>query len=138
MDNVLPTPVKRRVALALACAVITTGAAVIASVSPASAHSATIVASVECAEDGSYVVSYTASAWPGDGTDASRTNPDILIGAVVDGVASPVGSGAFNLGNGFQFSGQFTAPATTTSIQVGVLVNGTWGNGTAGGQTDKT
>ena len=139
MDNVLPTHVKRRVAAALACAIITTGAAVLVSVAPASAHSATIDASVACAEDGSYVVSYTATAWPGDGTDGSRTNPDILISATLNGGASTqVGSGAFDAGNGFQFSGQFTAPSTTTAIQVGLLVNGTWGNGSAGGQQDQT
>jgi hypothetical protein len=134
----LPVRVRRRVVPALACAVIATGVAVVASVAPASAHHADIVASVVCAEDGSYVVSYTATAWSGP-TNESRTNPDVIISAALNGGApTQVGSGAFNLANGFQFTGQFSAPASTTTVQVIVLANGEWGNGFDGGQQAMT
>jgi hypothetical protein len=70
----------------------------------ASAHHSEISASVAC--DGT--VSWTAKSWS---TGAEGTNPDIRVTKTVNSVTTPVGQGAFNNANNYQFSGTFAWPA---------------------------
>lgn len=123
---------KRR-ALFGAVATSLASAALFLTATPASAHSLAISAEATCAEGGGYLITYSASAWAGDGTDASRTNPSITIGAVVNGFGSDVDSGAFAAPT-FSFSGQFVVPATTTTLSVTAFAAAPWGNGFPGTQ----
>jgi hypothetical protein len=111
---------------------------VLLTASPAFAHHPEIAASAACADDGGFLIDFTATAWANDDT-LSRTNPDVRVSAIVNGGApSEVAQGAFNDGNGFSFSGQFSLPATTTSLEVTATTVGEWGNGFEGGQTTST
>jgi hypothetical protein len=112
-------------------------AALVLTASPASAHDLSVSATATCAEGGGYLVSYTATAWAGDGTDASRTNPNVIIGAVVNGFGSDVDSGAFTAPS-FSFSDQFVVPATTTTLTVTSFAAAPWGDGFTGTQFAST
>lgn len=128
MNLVGSSRAKRRAFFAVTTmALATAGIAVTSGV--ASAHHAEITASAACAEGGGWTVSYTSTAWAGDGSEASRTNPDIAIEASVDGgAASQVGSGAFNAANSFTFGGTFHVDEPASSVDVTARVLGTWGN----------
>ena len=104
---------------------------------PAFAHHPEISARAVCAVDGSYLVSYTATAWQSD-DPSSRTNPDVRISVVVgDAAAVEKDRGAF-VAPDFSFSGQFTVPSTATSVVVTAFTAAPWGNGFPGGQTTST
>ncbi len=91
------------------------------------AHHADVTADMDC--DG--LVTYTVTAWEGE-TDEERTNPDIGVWVQVDDgefVEQP--SGAFNVGNGFQFSGTYSAPGAA-SVTVKAEAQANWANGATG------
>ena len=123
-----------RIALFIAGAVLAVVGAVISTTGTASAHHAEVVATVAC----NGTVNWTATAWiPPDGNPVERENPDVIVYYQHNGVGThhAVGSGAFNAGNGYSFSGQFAYPAGIDVIFVTVEVVGTWGNGQPGGST---
>ena len=88
----------------------------------ASAHHSNIEASVTC--DGT--VSWTAKSWS---TGAQGTNADIRVTKTVGTTTTPIGQGAFNNANNYQFSGTFAWTTGATSITVTSKPNAAWGNG---------
>lgn len=133
MERVTSTA-RRRSALTAAFGLVASGA-VLLTASPAFAHHPEIAATAACADDGGFVISFTSTAWATDDAQA-RENSDVLISAIVDGGApTDITHGAYNAGNNYSFSGQFTLPATTTSLEVTATTLASWGNGTDGGQT---
>src|SRR6185369_9217439 len=109
--------------------------AALALVHAAFAHHPVLAGSFSC--DG--VVSYTATAWDtSSGLPDSRTNGDIRIyynqlnGSDVTPVQ--IGSGAFNQGNSFSFSGTFDLQSSlstfVSSVRLTVVDAGPWANGT--------
>ncbi|MGH9139179.1 MAG: hypothetical protein ACRD0G_19395 [Acidimicrobiales bacterium] len=135
MNTVSRTRAKRRIIVALAGAALAATTAVVAD-GVASAHNSIIVGSASCTDNGDYLVDFTATAWAGDGTPESRTNSDISVFAIIDGSDTLVAGGSYSESNGFTFSGQFVAPAATTSLQLLAIANADWGNGFRGGQHD--
>ncbi|MDP2291952.1 MAG: LPXTG cell wall anchor domain-containing protein [Actinomycetota bacterium] len=99
----------------------------------ASAHHADLTASVTCER----IVTWSTQAWDGWGDPVYRTNPDVRVyyqrGS--DAGTVPLLNGAFNAGNGYSLSGQFTFPDGENYIIVWVATLGTWGDGGGGGQT---
>ena len=95
----------------------------------AAAHTPSVNASISCTG----LISFTVT-----GTNASGTalnNPD--IGVYVDGVK--VFDGAFTTANGRSFSGTYqVTDFSQATFTVSTQALGTWGDGTAGGQTDST
>lgn len=106
------------------------GIAAMAIVPSAFAHHGRIGGSMTCQG----LVSYTASAWQTSSTLARTHNDVRLFVTQSNGAAvSPpqqVGSGKFNAGNDFSFSGTFTVPAGVSSVKLTVVEFGNWGNGT--------
>lgn len=99
----------------------------------ASAHHADLTASVTCDR----IVTWSTEAWDGWGDPVARTNPDVRVyyqrGS--DQGVVPLLNGAFNAGNGYSLSGQFTFPDGEDYVIVWVATLGTWGNDGGGGQT---
>lgn len=103
----------------------------------ASAHHPEITASVDCTA----TVSFTSTAWAGDGTAASRRNADIAVTLqIVSGTGTVPAAihGAYTTANNYQFSGTFTWPVGANSITVKATAIAKWGNGTAAGDTRTT
>ncbi|WP_426245655.1 hypothetical protein [Nocardioides sp. LHG3406-4] len=96
---------------------------------PASAHHPEITASVDCAGK----VSFTARAWEGDGTDASRTNTKVVVSNSVNG---SVVTGEFKRKD-FSFPGTFDIGSAKSAVITVKAVNN-WGNGAGGGQVAQT
>jgi hypothetical protein len=99
-------------------------------VSAAYAHHPNIeIAGVRC--DGtSYVVSYKSTSWT-IGDSGTHLNIDILVNG------SLVATGQYTAANGYQFSGEFTAP-NSGLLSVTAFADGWWGalqNVNAGGQS---
>lgn len=112
-------------------------AVVVLTAGPASAHHPEISASARCAADGSYVIDYTSTAWFNSVPDG-RGNADIRISVAVNGGAPvQVGAGAY-VAPTFAFSGQFSVPASATSVVVTAYAAGNWDNGALGGQITST
>jgi hypothetical protein len=120
---------------AVATMLVATG--LVLGASPASAHHPEITADASCAQGGGFLIDYTATAWL-DADPLARTHTNVQITATVNGVTSSVGSGEFNAGNGFSFSGQFTVPDTATSVVVTATSIGPWGNGFGGDESRST
>src|SRR5690606_15671631 len=102
----------------------------------AGAHHANISARSTCA-DGTYTISWTASSWTSVSSSSGR-NPDVRVDYRIGsrGGWTALQNGAFTQHNGGSFSGSFTLPGSTTgTVNVRVSVHGTWGSGSAGGQT---
>ncbi len=103
------------------------------------AHHPEITANQTCV-DRKVMISYESVSWKTDGTPGSA-HPDIRIEVRVDGAGSwtEVGSGAFNSGNNYRFSGNFDAePYWGHSIEVRARSVGPWDNGVGGGETRVT
>ncbi len=105
--------------------------AALAIVPSAFAHHGRISASMDCQG----VVAYTASAWQ-TGNVAAKTHNDVRVSVVQSNgsavnPAQQVGSGQFNSGNGFAFSGAFTVPTGVNSVRLVVKEIGPWANGSA-------
>jgi hypothetical protein len=103
------------------------------------AHHGRISGGMDCAG----TVTFTASAWQTSSVLA-RTHNDVRVYVVrVNDVPVPsqqVGSGQFNLANGFSFSGSFSVPSTTSSVKLLVKEIGSWANGvpSSGGTNDES
>jgi hypothetical protein len=92
---------------------------------PADAHHPEITASVDCVEKGTRI-QFEATAWVYDGDQDRRHNNDVRV--TVDG--TEVGSGSFNSGNGYFFSGSFdAAPYFGETIEIVVTAVARWGVG---------
>ncbi|MDH3538859.1 MAG: hypothetical protein OEP52_02590 [Acidimicrobiia bacterium] len=91
----------------------------------ASAHHPEITATPDCMlADGSWYLSYTASAWTtGTTDDASRTNTDVRI--YVNDVE--MDSGEFNVANGFTFGNTLLVPSGIASATVKAVAVVRWG-----------
>ncbi|HST17994.1 MAG TPA: hypothetical protein VLK36_10015 [Gaiellaceae bacterium] len=95
------------------------------------AHHPVITASLSC--DG--VVSYTATAWATtSGLPGSRTDTDVRVyeTKVNGGALTPavqVGSGAFNSGNSYTFTGTFTVGVTVNTVTLNAKEIANWGDG---------
>ncbi|HQZ35062.1 MAG TPA: LPXTG cell wall anchor domain-containing protein [Ilumatobacteraceae bacterium] len=103
----------------------------------ASAHHPDITASAACTG----VVSWTSTAWAGDGTANSRRNSDIEVKLTIvggSGTAPAAVHGAYTTANGYSFSGTFTWPTGATGIQVTATAKAKWGNNTAAGDSRTT
>lgn len=107
------------------------------------AHHAVLTASFSC--DG--VVSYTATAWSTTVfVPASRTNTDVRVfetetnGTALN-PAVQVGSGAFDSGNNFSFSGSFTVGSSVDTVTLNAKEFANWGDGagsSGGGNVEST
>ncbi len=103
------------------------------------AHHPEISADQVCA-DGSVTIAYESVSWKTDGTSGSAHN-DIRIEIQVNGSGPwiEVGSGSYNAGNSYRFSGSFDADAYAgDSIVVRARAVGPWTNGQGGGETRST
>ena len=103
------------------------------------AHHPEISANEVCAEGG-LAIAYESISWRTDGGSGSAHN-DIRIEVRVNG-AGPwvqVGSGAYNAGNNYRFSGSFDGvPYDGQNIVVRARAVGPWINGEGGGETRST
>ncbi|MEY4173623.1 MAG: hypothetical protein RI900_788, partial [Actinomycetota bacterium] len=75
--------------------------------------------------------------WRADasGDDEKGSNPDIRVTRRVDGGApEEVGEGSFSKANDHEFSGSFEWPEGADTIQLSVVPQGTWGNGSTSKQ----
>jgi len=103
----------------------------------ASAHHPDITASAACTG----VVSWTSTAWAGDGTVGSRTNSNIAVTLNIvsgSGTAPVAVNGAYTTANGYTFSGTFTWPTGATGITVTAKAMAKWGNNAAAGDARTT
>lgn len=103
----------------------------------ASAHHPDITASAACTG----VISWTSTAWAGDGTANSRKNADIEVKLTIvggSGTAPAAVHGAYTTANGYSFSGTFTWPTGATSIKVTATAIAKWGNNSAAGDSRTT
>ena len=93
----------------------------------ASAHHATVSASLDC----NGVITYTVQSWEGHTSDNGGVNTNVYLQDSL-GNTFPVPHGAFNDADNYQFSGTFTIPTNVTSDTL-TPVTGTWGDGESGG-----
>jgi hypothetical protein len=103
----------------------------------ASAHHPDITGSVDCTA----TISFTSTAWAGDGTNSSRTNSDISVTLqIVSGTGTIPAAvhGAYTVANNFQFTGTFTWPTGANSITLTATAMAKWGNNTAAGDSRTT
>lgn len=103
----------------------------------ASAHHPEITASVDCTA----TVSFTSTAWAGDGTAASRRNADIAVTLqIVSGTGTVPAAvhGAYTTANNYQFTGTFAWPAGANSIKLTATAIAKWGNNNPAGDSRTT
>jgi hypothetical protein len=103
------------------------------------AHHPEISARQVC-DDGNVAIAYDSVSWRTDGLSGSAHN-DIRIEVQVGGSGpwTQVGSGAYNAGNNYRFSGAFDASTYVgQSIVVRARAVGAWTNGQGGGETRQT
>jgi uncharacterized repeat protein (TIGR01451 family)/LPXTG-motif cell wall-anchored protein len=102
-----------------------------------SAHHPDITGSVDCTA----TVSFTSTAWAGDGTAASRRNADIAVTLQIvsgSGTVPAAVHGAYTTANNYQFTGTFTWPTGANSITLTATAIAKWGNNTPAGDSRTT
>jgi LPXTG-motif cell wall-anchored protein len=104
-------------------------------VGPASAHHPEITGAADC----SGRVTYTATAWAGQGSgtayEQSRTNSNVEVYAKQGGGAEErVGTGHFDKANGYSFSGTFDKPVDGGDVTLRVHAVDHWANGAGPGE----
>ena len=92
----------------------------------ASAHHATVTASLDC----NGVITFTVQSWEGHTSDNGGVNNNVYLQDSL-GNTFPVPHGAFNDADNYQFSGTFTISTTATSDTL-TPVTGEWGDGQGG------
>ena len=115
-------------------AVVALVASQMALIQTATAHDPLVDAEVICDESGEGIISWTVTAWGGDGSDASRTNPSVEVYVNYQLVAT----GAFTAPE-FSFSGTSPIPdgkAVGDTVAITTQVTAPWGNGYPAGGGD--
>ncbi len=148
MDRIIPASPKGRYRLGAGFALVLALLAGFLSFAPAAfAHHPTVSGDTTCNTDGEgYHVNFTSVSWQPNGTNSGGgANPhvDIFYRTQANGV--PTGwtmlpwqpTYLYAVENSFEFSDSFIVTPLTPGeqVQLQARATGTWGNGTAGGQT---